>query len=112
MPHRRFHLAPARPLAPERRRRAWRVAHHGAQASAHAARRPSPCASSGIGLGIGLFLNSLDAVLFTGNFPFGVGPHPGMLFVGLREPSLGLRDNLAVREGALEASTLAAGHAR
>jgi hypothetical protein len=46
----------------------------------------------------------LDALLFTGNFPFGVCLDASALSIGLREASLSLRDYLAIRE----TSTLAA----
>ena len=48
-------------------------------------------------LGTGL-LGSPSALLLAGNFPFGVGLNASALFIGLRETSLGLRDDLAVRE--------------
>ena len=58
-------------------------------------------------LGIGL-LGSPGALLFAGDFPFGVRLDASALFIGLRETSLGLRDDLAVRE----TPVLAMSHAR
>lgn len=59
-----------------------------------------------------LTFDNFDALLLAGNFPFGICLHAGTLFIGLHEASLGFRDDLAVREGWLVASTFAVGHAQ
>ena len=59
---------------------------------------------------IGLLLDALDARLLAGNLLFWISLNASALLVGLREPSLGLRDYLAVGEGLLVVSALAVGH--